>query len=92
MVHRFVVEKVAAKRVFLETQFDPQRSFCDVQDITQHSATDMRSSSRVVIPRVYIFWGGFSCKSRSRANPKVARFLLCCVDTVHIFGRILVQQ
>lgn len=63
--------------MFLENHFDPQLSFCDVQEITQHSAIDMRSSSRVVIPQVDIFWAGFSCKSRSRANPKAARFVNC---------------
>lgn len=77
ITHRFVVEKVSTKRLFLENHFDPQLSFCDVQDITQHSAIDMRSSSRVVIPQVDIFWAGFSCKSRSRANPKAASFVNC---------------
>ena len=67
--HKFVVEKVEAKRAFLLQQFSPEHTFADVTELLGHTATDVITGARVRPPSVDIFWAGFSCKSRSRANP-----------------------
>ena len=73
----FVAEKDTMKRSFLQSQFSPKHCFTDVKDIAQETAVDARNNTVVEVPHVQMFWAGFSCKSRSRANNSSAKHINC---------------
>lgn len=75
--HAFVCERNEEKMRFLHSQLKPIHSFGDVSDLAQHTAYDVVTKMKVVVPWATFFWAGFSCRSRTPLSSKAGQNVNC---------------
>ena len=75
--HMFVCESNKQKQEFLSSQFEVKNLFGDVALLGRRLGYDLISKHDVLVPSVFIFAAGFSCKSRASCSSKRSANVNC---------------